>query len=435
MKNINPDTGQRPSPKLRRVLAWAVCVLLVCAGLVLGAVRQVLTDRADQQAAQRWSGDGTAFAQLSLFLPESEALSPRQLQNARSKLAAALSEASLEPVSETARLWLDAASLQLEGSASTDRGSTTVSITAADGDYFYFHPLQLKSGSPFSDADLQHDTIVLDELAAWQLFGSNDVTGRAVKLNGKHYYVCGVAAIPEDAASTLTYGEHARVWIFYDSLPDAEDLALTCYEAVLPEPYTGFAAQLLADAFATENRDCVLRTNSTRYGFVSLWNTAFGFTRAAMRQSGVAYPWWENAAVYIQSHAALLLLAQLLLCIGPALAGLVLLWRLARKLLRKLPTPKQLIERMIDRRRTAAWKAAEHPDALSEEAEDIAAEDVTENAVSDDPTAIFSIDDISPKDVLGEERTETKEPAAVVAAGPLSITETPFGAGPEEENP
>jgi hypothetical protein len=54
-------------------------------------------------------------------------------------------------------------SLQTTGTASTDRGSTAVSITAAGGDYFYFHPLQLKSGSTFSDADLQHDTIVLDE--------------------------------------------------------------------------------------------------------------------------------------------------------------------------------------------------------------------------------------------------------------------------------
>ena len=225
MKNTTRDTGQRKLMP-RRLLTGAVCLLLVCLCLVLGGVRRQLTDRTDQQAAQRWSGDGTAFAQLSLFLSEKDAFSPRQLQSVRSKLAAALSEASLEPADEDARLWLDAVSLQTTGTASTDRGSAAVSITAAGGDYFHFHPLQLKSGSTFSDTDMQHDTVVLDELAAWQLFGSNDVTGRPVQLDGRYYYVCGVAAVPEDAASMLTYGEHARVWIFYDSLPDADSLKL-----------------------------------------------------------------------------------------------------------------------------------------------------------------------------------------------------------------
>ena len=398
MKNAIRDTGQRRRLTLRRLLAGAICLLLVCVCLVLGAVRRDLTDRADQQAAQRWSGDGTPFAQLSLYLSEADALSSRQLQSARSALAAVLSEASLEPVSEDARLWLDAASLQTEGTASTDRGSATVSITAAAGDYFYFHPLQLKSGSTFSDADVQHDTIVLDELAAWQLFGSSDVTGRPVRLNGKHYYVCGVAAVPEDAASTLTYGEHARVWIFYDSLPDAENAALTCYEAILPEPYTGFAQQLMEDAFGTENTDCTLLVNSTRYSFSGLWKTLTGLTRAAMRPVGVAYPWWENAAVYVQNQAALLLLAQLVLGIGPAFLTLLLLWKLLRAVWKRLPTPKTLIEKAVDRRRTAAWNAAAHPDALARDSEEdgcgtyaaAAADECSEAEEADDPEPIYA---------------------------------------------
>lgn len=369
MKIFTRDAGQRALSSPKKLLTGAVCLVLVCACLVLGAVRADLTARADQQTAQCWSGDGTPFAQVSLYFAETQALSGRELQTVRSRLAAALTEASLEPANENARLWLDTASLQLKGTASTDRGSAPVSITAVSGDHFYFHPLQLKSGSAFSDADERHDTIVLDELAAWQLFGSNDVTGRAVTLNGQLYYVCGVAAVPEDEASVLTYGEHARVWVFYDTLPGAEELSLTCYEAVLPEPYSGFALQLLTDAFGTEDRACAAVTNSTRYTAAGLWSTLKNLTRAAMRQNGVAYPWWENAAVYVQNQAALLFAAQLLLGAGPALLAVFLLWKGLRALLRRLPAPRRLIEKAVDRRRTAAWNAAPHPDALSQEAD------------------------------------------------------------------
>lgn len=367
MKKFTRDTGQRTLSLPKKLLTGAVCFVLVCACLVLGAVRADLTARADQQAAQRWSGDGTPFAQTSLYFAETQALSERELLTARSRLAAALTEASLEPANENARLWLDTASLQLKGTASTDRGSAPVSITAVSGDHFYFHPLQLKSGSTFSDADERHDTIVLDELAAWQLFGSSDVTGKAVTLNGQLYYVCGVAAVPEDEACALTYGEHARAWVFYDTLPDAEELSLTCYEAILPEPYSGFALQLLTDAFGTEDRACTSVVNSTRYTAASLWSTLKNLPRASMRQSGVAYPWWENAAVYVQNQAALLFAAQLLLGAGPALLSVLLLWKGLRSLLRRLPTPRKLIEKAIDRRRIAAWNAALHPDALSQE--------------------------------------------------------------------
>jgi hypothetical protein len=51
MKTFLRDTGQHRWLTPRRLLAGAVCILLVCGCLALGAVRRQLTDRTDQQAA------------------------------------------------------------------------------------------------------------------------------------------------------------------------------------------------------------------------------------------------------------------------------------------------------------------------------------------------------------------------------------------------
>ncbi len=359
-----------PTPALRRLLCWAAALLLTAAALCLWAVRSDLADRPDQQAAARWSADEASFAQVSLYLPEKDALDTEALLRARAALDSALTQASLEPANENARLWLDAASAELTGAAATDRGTANVAITAVNGDYFHFHPLQLKSGSTFSPADERQDTIVLDELTAWQLFGSSDVTGRPVTLNGALYYVCGVAAMPQDSAAVLTYGERPRVWIFAESLPEAP--ALVWYEAVLPEPYTGHALQLVEDAFGTGERDCVLLENSTRYRPAGLWKTLKALPRASMRTDGIAYPWWENAAVWQQTRAALLLAAQLLCLVWPALLLLLTLWRLWRRRRWHLRDIGRLIERAVDRRRTARWDAATHPDAFSPATDTIA---------------------------------------------------------------
>ena len=398
--NLKPAGANR----LRWLISGGTALLLalLAAALLLGCTR--ITDRSDQQAAQRWAADDAAFAQISLFLPQGSALSPQELLRIRAQTDSRLTQASLEPANENARLWLDAASTELTGTASTDRGSASVTITAVDGDFFHFHPQQLKSGSTFSGADERRDTILLDELAAWQRFGSPDVTGRPVTLNGRLYYVCGVTAVADDSAAVLTYGERPRVWVFYESLANAETLALTCYEAVLPNPYTNFALQLAEEIFGTESRDCVLLENSVRYRASGLWSTLKGIPRASMRTSAAIFPWWENAARYQQTRAALLFGAALVCLVWPVLfaaAVLILLWKRRRWRLRDV---RGLLERAIDRRRTAAWNAS-HPAAVSSGS-------AAENAEAPGYTADTSdgYNDITAPAAVPEETTEEAAP-------------------------
>lgn len=395
---------QMPRSRLRWLTAGAAALVSALAAALLLWSCARLADRPDQQAAQRWTADGTAFAQISLFLPQDNALTPQALQQARARIDSTLTQASLEPANENARLWLDTAAAELDGTASTDRGTVSVAVTAVDGDFFHFHPQQLKSGSTFSAADERRDTIVLDELAAWQLFGSPDVTGRPVTLNGTLYYVCGVTAAVQDDAAALTYGEKPRVWIFYESLPVTDTPALTHYEAVLPQPYSGYALQLAQEIFGTKDRPCTLLENTVRFEAASLWDALTAIPRATMREDGVAYPWWENAARYAQMRAALAFGAALLLLVWPAgfvIFALAYLWKRRRWRLRDV---RRLIDRAIDRRRTAAWNAAQHPNVLF----DTALPDDGADGYTPDTSAPYN-EDTAPVP-MPEENTEEAAP-------------------------
>ena len=62
-------------------------------------------------------------------------------------------------------------------SVTGDHGSSDASVVAVGGNYFLFHPLDLVSGTYFSESDVMHDRVVLDETLAWKLFGGSNLTG------------------------------------------------------------------------------------------------------------------------------------------------------------------------------------------------------------------------------------------------------------------
>ena len=62
-------------------------------------------------------------------------------------------------------------------SVTGDHGSSDASVIAVGGNYFLFHPLELVSGTYFSESDVMHDRVVLDETLAWKLFGGSNLAG------------------------------------------------------------------------------------------------------------------------------------------------------------------------------------------------------------------------------------------------------------------
>lgn len=340
----------------RSLLCAGVALALVGLSLCLGTARRGLADRTDQQAAERWSADETRFAQVSLYLPTQNLLSPDTIKAKRVSVDTTLTAASITPAMPDARLWLDAYSAEFDAALTSQRGSANVRATAVGGDYFYFHTPKLLSGCTFSEQDEQDDTVVLDELAAWQLFGSSDVVGKTVMLNGASFVVCGVTALPQDSAALLTYGSLPRIWVAYSRVYKSEDANITAYEAVMPDPYDGYALNLLKETFDDTG---VFLENTGRYTVGELWKTLRSLPRAALRTDTAVYPWWENAALYNQNRAALLFGAQLLCLLFPAamLAALAVWgWKHRPWHFKDLTAA---LEKRRERRLTEAWLASQ----------------------------------------------------------------------------
>lgn len=292
------------------VLASLACALGLRA---VGGTLQSLT------AARRFQGGSeTRFAQTACFLPVDGGKTEDDIRSFRQTLDTKLVEQSLE-APENGSLYIDAysgtSSVTVTGESG---GNVTVKAVGVGGDFFYFHPLPLLSGSYIRSDDLMDDLVVLDEETAWRIFGGTDLTGMTVTINDKAFVVGGVVHREDDFASKRAYSGEGGIFLSFTALTRLlEDTRISCYEIVMPDPISGFAKGLVSDVFPVGNGDVV--QNSGRYSPVSLLTVLKNFPGRSMRLNGVIYPYWENAARLTEDYAALLLLAAAVFLLIPLL--------------------------------------------------------------------------------------------------------------------
>ena len=142
--------------------------------------------------AERWIKTDDV-AQISCFFSVDANITEDRIQEFQHSIDNALTEASVVQESENpgARLWADAYSADGKISLASDRSSLEADAIGIGGDFFLFHPLKLVSGAYFSGNDLMQDYCIIDEDAAWQLFGSSDVAGMTVFINRIPHIVTG----------------------------------------------------------------------------------------------------------------------------------------------------------------------------------------------------------------------------------------------------
>ena len=310
---------------------WFIVIESAAAVLIAALLfwQSALTGALDsQRAAARWRAGETRFAQLGAYFANGSGMNEAQVYSLRSAVDSALEQASITADAEDARVWYDAycgfSSLTVSG----PRGSIAAAVTGAGGDFFRIHNLTLESGYYFSSSDVTRDRVLLDATAAWQLFGSFDVAGMEVKIGERPMVVAGVAALPEDARELAAYGETPRIYMDYTTLNEYIETEITCYEAVMPDSVTGFAASMLEKALPVSEENRAVVECSSRYSFSSLFGLLRGFAESRMITVPVVYPWWENAARVTEMQAALVQLLWLLLCIVPAVGAVILAVRL-----------------------------------------------------------------------------------------------------------
>jgi len=277
--------------------------------------------------------------------PEEDILSFRR--NLDTKLVEQAMEAP-----EGGSLYIDAYyGVESVTAASDNSSGTTVKAVGVGGDFFYFHPYQLRSGAYIDEDDLMDDLVVLDEETAWKLFGGVDLAGLTMTINNQPFVVAGVISRETDFASTKAYTGDGGVFMSFSAMQRlVESASVTGYEIIMPDPITNFAKGILADTFPIGNGDIV--ENSSRYTLGHLLEIIRSFGQRSMRTNGVIYPYWENAVRLTEDYAALLLVLAVLLALCPVLFVLVIVIREIRRTYRlaKVKIPEK-VEAVVEKRK------------------------------------------------------------------------------------
>ena len=306
---------------------------------MLGRVRGMLKT---QSAADAWKGDGEdRFAQVSAFMPVTATKTLDDIRSFRAELENEFVQNSME-APEGGSLYTDAYSGRTSLSVSgKSPGSVTVTAVGAGGNYFLFHPLTLLSGGYLSDEDYMADRVVLDAQTAFNLFGSSDVAGMEVTINGKTFPIAGVVKSEDDFATAAALDAGAKassdptgvqsaskamIYMSYAALNAMAELPIDCYEIVLPDPVSGFAKKLMTEKFPVGSG--VIVQNTGRFSLSGLISVIGKFGKRVMTTNGVIYPYWENAARMAESYAALLLILGTLFGLMPAVCLTIVLVKL-----------------------------------------------------------------------------------------------------------
>lgn len=325
------------------ILNGALLLIFAVLSLISASVSSSLTD---QHAVERWASGGLPYAQISVFQDYTSPLDINGIFMARVNVEKKLTEASFTSERDTARIWADAFSTsQKKISVASDKSSAEAEMIATGGDFFLFHPLEMISGYYYSDDDVMHDRVLIDDVLAWQLYGSSNVAGKPVKVNGTYYVIAGVFRQSDNSDVKKVYGIRPRIFMPYEGygLMGEGEAAFICYEACLPNQVTGQGKQIVTEAMSVQEEDPGTRVveNSARYGLKNRFEIIADFGMRSVVDGTVVYPFWENAARITEDKSALLLALQILFLVFPTVTVLYL-FRLLLK------NRKKLVKKAID---------------------------------------------------------------------------------------
>lgn len=300
-----------PHRRRQTRVMWGLCaaaLLLFAVFLsVIGGIRSMRDSLTGIDAAERWqAGDSSyPFAQLAVYTDSSAALDFDAVQLLRMDITKKLNENALS-APEGAAPFIDAYAGETTLSVRTDRAVISAAAVVCGGDFFFFHPLDLYHGGYFDEEDLTARAVIIDEYAAWQLFGAIEVAGMDVTIGGQLFRIAGVCKKPTDSLGAMTWGDTPRIFVNYIGLrmTNGFDRA-TSYEIVLPNPIDNFAYTVAAQQFSVgeHTTNTVLYDFTTRFDFGVLAKQAPSFFRRMIRNDRILPPFWENNAAVTETKA------------------------------------------------------------------------------------------------------------------------------------
>ena len=306
------------------LLSTVLISLLICGALSLtaNALKRSLDS---QRAAQRWSNEGD-FAQVSCFFADDQALDLNQVMSFRSQIEKSLREASYD-LDGSGRAYIDAYSSMGMINIISERTSFESKAIGIGGDFFLFHPLKLVSGAYFSGHDLMKDSIILDEEAAWQLFGSSDIAGMQVSIGGIPHYVRGVITRESGRLYEAAGLNSGFVYLSAESLSAyGRTAGIKQYEFVMPNPVTGFAYRVALENFGYNEESMIVIDNTARFKLESLFRIMALTGTRSMHSTSHRFPYWENYARGFEDILAFILVFQVIFLAVPIIITSVMLF-------------------------------------------------------------------------------------------------------------
>ena len=294
--------------------------------LILAFVTNHLGQTQDSQSmAERWSRDGNV-SQVSCFFSVNAGMDEDRIKEFEHTIDSALADAAVLQESENpgARLWADAYSADGKISISSDRSSLEADAIGIGGDFFLFHPLKLLSGSYFTGNDLNQDYCVIDQDAAWQLFGSNDVAGMTVYISGIPHIVTGVVQREEGRLTEAAGLNSTLIYVSYQTLSElGTNNGINHYEIVLPDPVSNFAYNYVKEKLGNSEKETEVVENTSRYSFLSRLKLIPQFGTRSMNGKAIIYPYWENVARGYEDILTVVTLFELLFLLYAVILALV----------------------------------------------------------------------------------------------------------------
>ena len=344
----------RSLSQLQIVLSLTVVILLAAFLGITVWCNNKIQNLEDQQAAVRWDAEG-GCAQVSAFFTRGLEVNDFQIMSFERELENALTEAAVTAENENARLYVDAYSAQGKITVISDQSTLEAGAIGIGGDFFFFHPLQLVSGGYFSGNDLMKDSIIVDEEAAWQLFGSSDIEGMSVTIGGVPHYISGVVKRQEGRFAENAGLNNTIIYVSAETLSEyGTSEGISCYEVAAPNPVKGFVYNTLKEKFGLKEDEMLVVENSSRYSLEAMIPVVLDFGIRSMQNSAVHFPYWENIARGYEDVRAVVLIIQFIFLLIP---GIIILTALIIKWKNRKYTVKDIWMYLMDKKDRAMEKA------------------------------------------------------------------------------
>jgi hypothetical protein len=332
----------------KRLLASLAAIILIA--ILLPVILFRADDLPDQTAYKRFgTGGGTSYGQVSVF--DKDGMSESDCRRNTDTLIEKTETEVTGIGGDVATSAFSSAPMSMTFVSQSDLGERNANLNTffTAGDFFLFHPYEIKSGNYLNADTIMHDNAVLDEFAAWDLFGSNDIVGEIIYCNNIPVHISGVVKADESGIGTIYLDSELALAL------TGQEAIFNCFEIILPSPVPGSGFEAVKSTIGISEGDVSIDKatrvvdNGGRERLGSLFKLLSELPDLAVKDDAIILPPWENRARTHAVKTALLLVPLCLLMLIPVYTFIYLIYRFVEAKSRIWKRLKKAVSRLFSR--------------------------------------------------------------------------------------